>query len=64
MRSIDRVISERMKTPLNQWEEDSGKVRKLFKSMPKPENQIELEIPEEDEEQEEDYILDAEEVQQ
>ena len=60
MRSVDRAISERMKTPLNEWEEDSRKVNKLFKSLPKPENEIELEIPEEDEEEsEDDYILDA-----
>jgi len=35
-RSIDRVISERMKTPLNEWEEDSGKLKKLFKGLKKP----------------------------
>lgn len=49
MRSIDRVISERMKTPLNEWEEDRGKVKSLFKNLKKPENVIEFDIPEEEE---------------
>ena len=40
MRSIERVISERMKTPLNQWEEDTGKLKSLFKGLKKPENII------------------------
>ena len=40
MRSVDRVISERMKTPLNQWEEDTGKLKSLFKGLKKPENII------------------------
>ena len=38
MRSVDRAISERIKTPLNEWEEDSGKLSKLFKNLKKPEN--------------------------
>jgi hypothetical protein len=42
MRSIDRVISERMKTPLNEWEEDSTKLKKLFKGLKRPENEIEF----------------------
>ena len=50
MRSIDRVISERMKTPLNEWEEDQKKVSSLFKSLKKPENVVEFGIPEEEEE--------------
>ncbi len=35
-RSIDRVISERMKTPLNEWEDDHRKVKSLFKNLRKP----------------------------
>lgn len=63
MRSIDRVISERMKTPVNEWEEERGKVKSLFKNLKKPENMIEFDIPEEEEEEEEDVVLDAEEVE-
>lgn len=47
MRSLDRVISERMKTPLNEWEDDHRRVKSLFKNLKKPENVVEFDIPEE-----------------
>ena len=40
MRSLDRVISERMKTPLNEWEDDHRKVKSFFKNLSKPQNVI------------------------
>jgi hypothetical protein len=46
MRSLDRVLSERMKTPLNEWEQEHGKVKSLFKNLKKPENVVEFDIPE------------------
>lgn len=63
MRSLDRVISERMKTPLNEWEDDHRRVKSLFKNLKKPENVVEFDIPEEDEEEEEELLIDAEEVE-
>lgn len=61
MRSLDRVISERMKTPLNEWEDDHRKVKSLFKNLSKPQNVIQFDIPEVQEEDEDQVLLDAEE---
>lgn len=39
MRSVERLISERAKTPMsgNDWEQDQGgKVKSLFKNLRKP----------------------------
>ena len=63
MRSLDRAISERMKTPLNEWEQDHGRVKSLFKNLRKPENVVEFDIPEEEEEDEDEVLEDAEEVE-
>lgn len=55
-----KPISERIRTPLNEWEkEDQGKLMRLLKRLPKPENEIQFEIPEEVEEEQKEEIMDA-----
>ena len=55
MRSVERIISERVKTPVtNEWEHDKNKIKNLFMGLSKPQNMIQFEIPEEDEEEEEE----------
>lgn len=48
MRSIDRLISQHIKTPLNEWEEEHKKVKNLFKNLKRPQNVVEFDIPEEE----------------
>ena len=56
LRSIDRIISERAQTPSeNDWEDGNqlrnpSRLKNLFGKMQKAENEVEFEIPEEEEE--------------
>ena len=39
MRSVDRIMSERSKTPSgNEWEHDQDKIKNLLKGLSRPEN--------------------------
>lgn len=41
LRSVDRIISERVKTPsANEWEHEQDKVKNLLKGLSRPENTI------------------------
>ena len=43
IRSVDRLLSERVKTPSkNEWEREGGQIKSLFKGLKKPENLIEF----------------------
>lgn len=43
MRSVERLISERVKTPMSQdWQQDQNRVKGLFKNLRKPENVLQF----------------------